>query len=251
MTDKASDTIDFGYKKVAKNAKQGLVADVFHSVAGKYDVMNDVMSFGIHRLWKRYTIDCSGVRAGQKVLDIAGGTGDLTEQFSRRVGPQGEVVLADINNSMLSVGRDRLRNRGIVGNVSYVQANAEELPFADDTFDIITIAFGLRNVTDKSKALASMLRVLKPGGRLLVLEFSKPTHEMLNQAYDFYSFNVLPKMGQLIAGDADSYQYLAESIRMHPDQDTLKGMMEAVGFEQVSYDNLTGGIVALHRGYKF
>ncbi|MEX1220743.1 MAG: bifunctional demethylmenaquinone methyltransferase/2-methoxy-6-polyprenyl-1,4-benzoquinol methylase UbiE [Idiomarina sp.] len=251
MTEKASDTIDFGYKKVAKNAKQGLVADVFHSVAGKYDVMNDVMSFGIHRLWKRYTIDCSGVRAGQKVLDIAGGTGDLTEQFSRRVGAAGEVVLADINNSMLSVGRDRLRNRGIVGNVSYVQANAEELPFADDSFDIITIAFGLRNVTDKSKALASMLRVLKPGGRLLVLEFSKPTHDMLNQAYDFYSFNVLPKMGQLIAGDADSYQYLAESIRMHPDQDTLKGMMEAVGFEQVSYDNLTGGIVALHRGYKF
>lgn len=251
MTDKGSDTIDFGYKKVAKNAKQGLVADVFHSVAGKYDVMNDVMSFGIHRLWKRYTIDCSGVRAGQKVLDIAGGTGDLTEQFSRRVGPEGEVVLADINNSMLSVGRDRLRNRGIVGNVSYVQANAEELPFADDTFDIITIAFGLRNVTDKSKALASMLRVLKPGGRVLVLEFSKPTHDVLNKAYDFYSFNVLPKMGQLIAGDADSYQYLAESIRMHPDQDTLQGMMEAVGFEQVSYDNLTGGIVALHRGYKF
>lgn len=251
MTDKGSDTIDFGYKKVAKNAKQALVADVFHSVAGKYDVMNDVMSFGIHRLWKRYTIDCSGVRAGQKVLDIAGGTGDLTEQFSRRVGPEGEVVLADINNSMLSVGRDRLRNRGIVGNVSYVQANAEELPFADDTFDIITIAFGLRNVTDKSKALGSMLRVLKPGGRLLVLEFSKPTHEVLNKAYDFYSFNVLPKMGQLIAGDADSYQYLAESIRMHPDQDTLRGMMEAVGFEQVSYDNLTGGIVALHRGYKF
>jgi len=252
MTDKTtSETIDFGYKKVDKNAKQGLVADVFHSVAAKYDVMNDLMSFGIHRLWKRYTIDCSGVRPGQKVLDIAGGTGDLTAQFSRRVGATGEVVLADINNSMLTVGRDKLRNQGIVGNVRYVQANAEALPFADDTFDVITIAFGLRNVTDKSKALASMLRVLKPGGRLLVLEFSKPTQALLNQAYDFYSFNVLPKMGQLVAGDADSYQYLAESIRMHPDQETLKGMMEAVGFEQVGYDNLTGGIVALHRGYKF
>lgn len=252
MTDKTtSETIDFGYKKVDKNAKQGLVADVFHSVAAKYDVMNDLMSFGIHRLWKRYTIDCSGVRPGQKVLDIAGGTGDLTAQFSRRVGPSGEVVLADINNSMLTVGRDKLRNQGIVGNVRYVQANAEALPFPDDTFDIITIAFGLRNVTDKAKALASMLRVLKPGGRLLVLEFSKPTQELMNQAYDFYSFNVLPKMGKLVAGDADSYQYLAESIRMHPDQETLKGMMEGVGFEQVSYDNLTGGIVALHRGYKF
>lgn len=251
MKDSDQDTIDFGYKQVAKTDKQNLVANVFNSVAQKYDVMNDLMSFGIHRLWKRYTIDCSGVRSGMKVLDIAGGTGDLTAQFSRRVGPTGEVVLADINDAMLEVGRDKLRNRGIVGNVRYVQANAEELPFADDSFDIITIAFGLRNVTDKQKALESMFRVLKPGGRLLVLEFSKPIQPMLNQAYDFYSFNILPKMGQMVAGDAESYQYLAESIRMHPDQATLKGMMEQAGYDQVTFDNLTGGIVALHRGFKF
>lgn len=251
MNDKQQDTIDFGYQQVAKADKQKLVANVFQSVAQKYDVMNDIMSFGIHRLWKRYTIDCSGVRSGMRVLDIAGGTGDLTAQFSRRVGPTGEVVLADINDAMLAVGRDKLRNRGIVGNVRYVQANAEELPFADDSFDIITIAFGLRNVTDKQKALESMYRVLKPGGRLLVLEFSKPQPPLLSQAYDFYSFNVLPKMGQLVAGDADSYQYLAESIRMHPDQETLKGMMEQAGYAEVSYHNLTGGIVAMHRGYKF
>lgn len=251
MKDSKSDTIDFGYQQVAKEEKQGLVANVFNSVAKKYDIMNDVMSFGIHRLWKRYTIDCSGVRTGMQVLDIAGGTGDLTAQFSRRVGPSGKVVLADINQAMLDVGRDKLRNMGIVGNVDYVQANAEELPFEDDRFDIITIAFGLRNVTDKQKALESMFRVLKPGGRLLVLEFSKPVPPMLSQAYDFYSFNVLPKMGQLIAGDAESYQYLAESIRMHPDQETLKGMMQQAGFEQVSYHNLTGGIVAMHRGFKF
>ena len=251
MNDKQQDTIDFGYQQVAKADKQKLVANVFQSVAQKYDVMNDLMSFGIHRLWKRYTIDCSGVRSGMRVLDIAGGTGDLTEQFSRRVGPTGEVVLADINDAMLAVGRDKLRNRGIVGNVRYVQANAEELPFADDSFDIITIAFGLRNVTDKQKALESMFRVLKPGGRLLVLEFSKPQPPLLSQAYDFYSFNVLPKMGQLVAGDAASYQYLAESIRMHPDQETLKGMMEQAGYAEVSYHNLTGGIVAMPRGYKF
>ncbi|RZQ55536.1 bifunctional demethylmenaquinone methyltransferase/2-methoxy-6-polyprenyl-1,4-benzoquinol methylase UbiE [Pseudidiomarina tainanensis] len=251
MKESNQETIDFGYKQVAKTEKQNLVANVFNSVAQKYDVMNDLMSFGIHRLWKRYTIDCSGVRTGMKVLDIAGGTGDLTAQFSRRVGPTGEVVLADINDAMLEVGRDKLRNRGIVGNVRYVQANAEELPFADDSFDIITIAFGLRNVTDKQKALESMFRVLKPGGRLLVLEFSKPVQPLLNQAYDFYSFNVLPKMGQMVAGDADSYQYLAESIRMHPDQETLKGMMIKAGYDQVTYDNLTGGIVALHRGFKF
>lgn len=251
MKDSKSETIDFGYKQVARDEKQGLVANVFNSVAKKYDIMNDVMSFGIHRLWKRYTIDCSGVRKGMKVLDIAGGTGDLTAQFSRRVGPTGEVVLADINQAMLDVGRDKLRNMGIVDNVDYVQANAEELPFESDRFDIITIAFGLRNVTDKQKALESMFRVLKPGGRLLVLEFSKPVPPLLSQAYDFYSFNVLPKMGQLVAGDADSYQYLAESIRMHPDQETLKGMMETAGYEQVTYHNLTGGIVALHRGFKF
>lgn len=241
----------FGFKNVDKAQKASMVADVFHSVAGKYDLMNDLMSMGIHRLWKRFTIDCSGVRQGQKVLDLAGGTGDLTAKFSRIVGNTGKVVLADINDSMLKVGRDKLRDKGILGNVEYVQANAEALPFPDNTFDIITIAFGLRNVTDKDKALASMYRVLKPGGRLLVLEFSKPEYELLNKVYDAYSFHLLPKIGQLVANDADSYQYLAESIRMHPDQETLKGMMEQVGFEQTTYHNLTGGIVALHRGFKF
>lgn len=245
------DNTHFGFKTVAKGEKANMVAGVFHSVAGKYDLMNDVMSFGIHRLWKRYTIDCSGARRGQKVLDLAGGTGDLAAKFSRMVGPEGEVVLADINDSMLRVGRDKLRDMGIVGNVSYVQADAEKLPFEDNTFDLITIAFGLRNVTDKDAALRSMLRVLKPGGRLLVLEFSKPEVEMLSKAYDMYSFHIMPKMGEFIAKDKDSYQYLAESIRMHPDQETLKGMMEEAGFEQVEYHNLTGGIVALHRGYKF
>ena len=251
MKNKEQDSIDFGYQQVARGQKKGLVANVFNSVAAKYDVMNDVMSMGIHRLWKRYTIDCSGVRSGMKVLDIAGGTGDLTAQFSRRVGSAGEVVLADINDAMLKVGRDKLRDKGFVGNIRYVQADAEQLPFDDDSFDIITIAFGLRNVTDKDAALRSMFRVLKPGGRLLVLEFSKPVLPALNQAYDFYSFNLLPKMGQLVANDADSYQYLAESIRMHPDQETLKDMMQAAGYDNVDYQNLTGGIVALHRGYKF
>jgi demethylmenaquinone methyltransferase/2-methoxy-6-polyprenyl-1,4-benzoquinol methylase len=213
--------------------------------------MNDLMSGGVHRVWKRFTIDCSGVRPGHKVLDLAGGTGDLTAKFSRIVGDTGQVILADINNSMLNVGRDKLRDMGIVGNVNYVQANAEELPFPDDFFDCITISFGLRNVTDKDKALRSMFRVLKPGGRLLVLEFSKPIIEPLSKIYDAYSFHLLPKMGELIANDAESYRYLAESIRMHPDQETLKSMMEDAGFEQANYYNLTGGIVALHRGYKF
>ncbi|MEE2002200.1 bifunctional demethylmenaquinone methyltransferase/2-methoxy-6-polyprenyl-1,4-benzoquinol methylase UbiE [Alkalimonas sp. MEB108] len=251
MSDSNQKTTHFGYKTVAEDDKVSLVANVFHSVAAKYDVMNDVMSFGIHRLWKRFTIDCSAVRPGQKVLDLAGGTGDLTALFSKRVGPSGKVVLADINASMLAVGRDKLRDQGLVDNIEYVQANAEALPFADNSFDIITIAFGLRNVTNKDAALASMFRVLKPGGRLLVLEFSKPQSELLTKAYDFYSFNLLPKMGQLVAGDAESYQYLAESIRMHPDQATLQHMMEQAGFAEVSYHNLTGGIVALHRGYKF
>ena len=213
--------------------------------------MNDLMSLGIHRLWKRFTIDASGVRPGNKVLDLAGGTGDLTARFSQLVGPQGHVVLADINSSMLNVGRDKLRNQGVVGNVDYIQANAESLPFEPNSFDIVTIAFGLRNVTDKDKALRSIYSVLKPGGRLLILEFSKPQSDMLNKAYDFYSFNLLPKMGELVANDSESYQYLAESIRMHPDQETLKGMMDEAGFEQTSYHNLTGGIVALHKGYKF
>lgn len=244
-------TTHFGYKTVDKTEKASMVAGVFHSVAQQYDVMNDLMSFGIHRLWKRFTIDASGVRPGNKVLDLAGGTGDLTAKFSQLVGPQGNVVLADINSSMLNVGRDKLRDKGLVQNIEYVQANAESLPFEENTFDIVTIAFGLRNVTDKDKALRSIFSVLKPGGRLLVLEFSKPEHELLNKAYDFYSFNILPKVGELVAKDGESYQYLAESIRMHPDQETLKTMMENAGFEQTSYKNLTGGIVALHKGYKF
>ncbi|MBO1256930.1 bifunctional demethylmenaquinone methyltransferase/2-methoxy-6-polyprenyl-1,4-benzoquinol methylase UbiE [Alteromonas sp. 5E99-2] len=245
------DTTHFGYKQVAKEQKVNMVADVFHSVAAKYDVMNDVMSFGIHRLWKRYTVDCSGVRSGHKVLDLAGGTGDLTATFSRLVGDTGSVVLADINLSMLKVGRDKLRDMGRVKNIDYVQANAEALPFPDNHFDVITMAFGLRNVTEKENALASIFRVLKPGGRLLVLEFSKPVLPALSKIYDAYSFYVLPTMGQIVANDKESYQYLAESIRMHPDQDTLKGMFEDAGFEQCRYDNLTGGVVALHRGYKF
>ncbi|MEZ5528382.1 MAG: bifunctional demethylmenaquinone methyltransferase/2-methoxy-6-polyprenyl-1,4-benzoquinol methylase UbiE [Porticoccaceae bacterium] len=248
MTD--NKTTHFGYKTVPVEEKAARVADVFHSVAAKYDLMNDLMSGGIHRLWKRYTVELSGVRAGQRVLDIAGGTGDLTAKFARLVGPTGEVVLADINDSMLKVGRDKLMDHGIAGNVSYAQADAQYLPFPDNTFDCITIAFGLRNVTDKDLALRSMLRVLKPGGRLLVLEFSKPVNSLLNKAYDFYSFNILPRMGRLVANDADSYQYLAESIRMHPDQETLKGMMAEAGFVNTEYHNMTGGVVALHRGFK-
>ncbi|WP_116368001.1 bifunctional demethylmenaquinone methyltransferase/2-methoxy-6-polyprenyl-1,4-benzoquinol methylase UbiE [Parahaliea mediterranea] len=248
MSDKQ--TTHFGYKEVEKDAKAGLVAGVFHSVAARYDLMNDLMSGGIHRIWKRFTIELSGVRRGNSVLDIAGGTGDLAARFSRMVGTDGRVVLADINDSMLKVGRDKLIDGGNLGNIDYVQADAQYLPFPDDSFDCVTIAFGLRNVTDKDLALRAMLRVLKPGGRLLVLEFSKPRNELLGKAYDAYSFNVLPKMGQLVAGDSESYQYLAESIRVHPDQDTLKQMMEDVGFSAVEYHNMTGGIVALHRGIK-
>jgi len=251
MLGQSEDTTDFGFRKVEKDKKKELVAGVFHSVAGKYDLMNDLMSFGIHRIWKRFTIDCSGVRQGQKVLDLAGGTGDLTAKFSRLVGEKGQVVLADINDSMLKMGRVKLQDLGLINNINYVQANAEALPFPDNYFDCITISFGLRNVTDKAKALRSMYRVLKPGGRLLVLEFSKPQYSLLNKAYDLYSFHILPKIGRAIVQDPESYRYLAESIRMHPDQNTLKGMMEEAGFDEVSYYNLTGGIVALHRGYKF
>jgi demethylmenaquinone methyltransferase/2-methoxy-6-polyprenyl-1,4-benzoquinol methylase len=212
--------------------------------------MNDLMSGGVHRLWKRVTIEMSGVRPGHHVLDIAGGTGDLAAKFSKIVGPEGTVVLADINDSMLKVGRDRLVDRGITDNVRFSQADAQYLPFPDNTFDVITIAFGLRNVTDKDMALRSMYRVLKPGGKLLVLEFSKPPNQLLSKIYDGYSFNILPKLGKLFANDADSYQYLAESIRMHPDQETLMGMMDNAGFANTDYHNMTGGIVALHRGVK-
>ena len=240
----------FGYKEVDKDAKAGLVAGVFHSVASRYDLMNDLMSAGIHRLWKRFTIELSGVRAGHSVLDIAGGTGDLAAKFAEIVGAEGLVVMADINDSMLNVGRDKLIDKGVLEGLTFAQADAQYLPFADNSFYCITIAFGLRNVTDKSLALSSMLRVLKPGGRLLVLEFSKPTNPLLGKVYDAYSFNVLPRLGQLIAGDAESYQYLAESIRVHPDQDTLKDVMSDSGFEQCEFFNMTGGIVALHRGLK-
>lgn len=240
----------FGFEQVPVNEKVERVAGVFHSVAEKYDVMNDVMSFGIHRLWKRFTLSQTGLKAGQRVLDLAGGTGDLAMRMSRMVGASGEVVLSDINASMLSRGRERLLDKGIAGNMRYVQANAECLPFPDNYFDCITIAFGLRNVTDKDAALRSMQRILKPGGRLLVLEFSKPVAPGLAPVYDTYSFKLLPMMGKLIANDEDSYRYLAESIRMHPDQQTLKEMMQAAGFDKVSYHNMTGGIVALHKGFK-
>lgn len=243
-------TTHFGYKTVGVEEKQEKVAEVFHSVAAKYDLMNDLMSFGIHRLWKRFTINLSGVRRGQHVLDIAGGTGDLALAFSREVGAQGRVVLSDINESMLNVGRDRLIDKGCT-NVEFVLANAETLaPFADESFDLLTISFGLRNVTDKDAALRAMYRVLKPGGRLLILEFSKPVFEPLSRLYDLYSFTALPIMGKLVANDSESYRYLAESIRMHPDQRTLKQMMESAGFQSCDYHNMTGGIVALHRGFK-
>ncbi len=247
MSDK---TTHFGFKTVNVEEKADKVADVFHSVAGNYDLMNDLMSGGVHRLWKRMTIEMSGVRAGHKVLDIAGGTGDLAAKFSRIVGPTGTVVLADINDSMLKVGRDRLADRGMVSNVQFSQADAQHLPFPDNTFDVISIAFGLRNVTDKDMALRSMLRVLKPGGRLLILEFSKPGNPLLSKLYDTYSFSVLPRLGKMFANDSDSYQYLAESIRMHPDQSTLLEMLNSAGFANTDFHNMSGGVVALHRGIK-
>jgi len=244
------DTTHFGFQTVNTDDKAGLVANVFHSVAAKYDLMNDLMSAGVHRIWKRFAVEVSGVRKGQRVLDIAGGTGDLTVKFSRIVGSEGHVVLADINESMLHVGRDKLIDHGYLGNIHFAQTDAQSLPFEDNSFDCVCIAFGLRNVTDKDKALISMLRVLKPGGRLLILEFSKPQNELLEKAYDAYSFHVLPKIGKLITNDAESYQYLAESIRMHPDQETLKSMLIDAGFVDCRYYNMTGGIVALHRGVK-
>lgn len=243
-------TVDFGFEKVAWSEKAKRVHSVFASVAGKYDVMNDLMSFGVHRLWKRFTLSLTGLKPGQQALDVAGGTGDLALGMLRQVGKEGRVVLSDINPSMLAVGRDRLLDAGFVGNVECLVADAERLPFADNSFDCLTIGFGLRNVTDKAAALRSMHRVLRPGGHLLVLEFSTPIAPGLKPLYDAYSFNVLPTLGRLVAGDRDSYRYLAESIRMHPDQETLLEMLRSAGFAQARYHNLSGGIVALHRGYK-
>jgi demethylmenaquinone methyltransferase/2-methoxy-6-polyprenyl-1,4-benzoquinol methylase len=241
-------TTDFGFTQVPLKEKAKRVAEVFDSVATRYDLMNDLMSLGIHRFWKRFTVELANVKPGQVVLDLAGGTGDLAAQFARLVAPTGKVVLADINAAMLQVGRERLLNKGIVVDVA--QVNAESLPFVDNTFDVITIAFGLRNVTDKEAALASMLRVLKPGGQVLILEFSQLQIRALKPCYDTYSFKILPLLGKLIARDSESYRYLAESIRMHPDQETLLHIMQAVGFGHCDYHNLSGGIVAIHRGYK-
>jgi demethylmenaquinone methyltransferase/2-methoxy-6-polyprenyl-1,4-benzoquinol methylase len=243
-------TTHFGYRDVPLADKEKLVDRVFTSVAAKYDLMNDLMSFGVHRLWKRWFAATSGVRAGDAVLDLAGGTGDIAALLLPRVGEKGSVVLGDINAAMLRTGRDRLLDCGFVRNLHYAQLNAEALPFPERSFDAVTIAFGLRNVTDKPRALAEMQRVLKPGGRVLILEFSTVKSEILKPLYDFHSFKVLPQLGAFIAGDAESYQYLAESIRKHPDQATLKAMMESAGFANVDVRNLSAGIVAIHRGYK-
>ena len=238
----------FGFETVDEKEKAQRVAGVFSSVAQKYDVMNDLMSMGLHRLWKKFTIDIAAPRPGERVLDVAGGTADLSSAFARRVGASGQVWLTDINNAMLGVGRDRLLDEGVLAPVA--QCDAEKLPFPDNHFDIVTVAFGLRNMTHKDSALAEMRRVLRPGGRLLVLEFSK-VWKPLEKAYDVYSFKLLPWLGQKIAGDAESYRYLAESIRMHPDQAALKSLMEQAGLERVEVFNMTAGVVALHRGYKF
>jgi len=243
-------TTHFGYQAVAEADKAERVRGVFDSVATRYDLMNDLMSLGVHRLWKRFAMQLTGVRAGQRVLDLASGTGDLAARLAGLVGPTGLVVMSDINAAMLAQGRDRMLDDGRVGNVRYAQLDAEALPFPAGSFDCVTIGFGLRNVTHKERALAEMHRVLRPGGRALVLEFSHPTAAPLRAAYDLYSFQVLPRLGRLVANDEASYRYLAESIRMHPDQETLKGMMEAAGFERCDVHNLTGGVVAVHRGFR-
>jgi len=248
--DNSDRTVDFGFEKVAWSDKAARVRGVFDSVAGKYDVMNDLMSFGAHRLWKQFTLSLTGLRPGQHALDVAGGTGDLALGLLRQVGKSGRVVLSDVNPAMLEIGRDRILDKGFVGNIECIVADAERLPFEDNAFDCVTIGFGLRNVTDKAAALAQMYRVLKPGGQLLVLEFSTPVAPGLKPLYDAYSFKVLPLLGRLVARDEASYRYLAESIRMHPDQETLLGMLRTAGFAEVRYHNLTGGVVAVHRGYK-
>jgi demethylmenaquinone methyltransferase/2-methoxy-6-polyprenyl-1,4-benzoquinol methylase len=244
-------TTHFGYQQVAVSEKTKKVAGVFDSVATRYDLMNDLLSFGVHRLWKRFVIGLTGIKAGDRVLDLAGGTGDLAARLAPLVGSKGQVVMVDINAAMLEEGRQRLTDAGIAGNVEYIQADAETLPFPDNTFNCLTIAFGLRNCTHKDTGLAAMYRVLKPGGCALILEFSQPTLPGLKPFYDLYSFKAMPLIGKLVAKDAESYRYLAESIRMHPDQETLQIMMEQTGFERCNYFNLSGGIVAAHRGYKF
>ena len=249
-SDSKADTTHFGFRDVPVGEKQKLVGEVFSSVAGKYDLMNDAMSLGIHRVWKRWFVATSQVRKGDRVLDLAGGTGDIAALLKDRVGDAGEIVLGDINGEMLRVGRDRMTDRGNVRGFEYVQCNAQYLPFPDASFDLVTIAFGLRNVTDKDMALREMLRVLRPGGQARVLEFSEVQAEWFKPIYDFHSFKVLPKLGKLFAGDSDSYQYLAESIRKHPPQAQLKAMMEAAGFDRCEFRNLTGGIVAAHTGYR-
>ncbi|WP_297362158.1 bifunctional demethylmenaquinone methyltransferase/2-methoxy-6-polyprenyl-1,4-benzoquinol methylase UbiE [Acidiferrobacter sp.] len=243
-------TTHFGYREVSESEKTRLVGRVFRSVATRYDLMNDLMSGGLHRAWKAFALNIAAAKPGERVLDLAGGTGDLAAAMATRVSDRGLVVLSDINDAMLAVGRDRLMDRGTPRRLTYVQANAETLPFPDNTFDLITIGFGLRNVTHKDRALAAMCRALKPGGRCIVLEFSHPRSPLLSRLYDAYSFTVVPKLGRYVARDEESYQYLVESIRKHPDQEALKALMEEAGFARVGYWNLTGGIVAVHRGYK-
>jgi len=246
-----SDKTHFGFEEVDVDQKQGLVGDVFKAVAGNYDVMNDAMSMGVHRAWKWFAVAQSGVQAGDKVLDLAAGSGDLSLKFAKKVGEEGKVVVTDINQAMLDQGRKRLTDSGVASNVEYCLVNAESLPFDDNTFNCISISFGLRNVTHKDLALESMQRCLKPGGRVIILEFSQPTNESFRKLYDAYSFNVIPKLGEIISNDRDSYQYLVESIRQHPPQEELKQMMLDAGFDRVRYQNLTGGVVALHIGYKY
>jgi demethylmenaquinone methyltransferase/2-methoxy-6-polyprenyl-1,4-benzoquinol methylase len=247
---KDENTTHFGYEQVQVGDKARRVRAVFDSVANRYDLMNDLMSMGVHRLWKRFAVELAGIRPGQRVLDLASGTGDLAARFAALVGPQGQVIMSDINAAMLEQGRMRMADQGLVGNVGYAQIDAEQLPFPDNSFDCITIGFGLRNVTDKQRALTAMQRALKPGGRVLVLEFSQPVSKPFKSIYDLYSFKLLPLIGRVVANDEQSYRYLAESIRMHPDQETLKSMMEQAGLERCDFHNLTGGVVAIHRGFK-